>query len=369
VGTTDPTPTAGEFEVLARLRARLAGDAGEPALVKPAAGEVFSGDDTAVLVPPAGRLLLAIDLVVEGVHIDLALGSAADAGWKAISVNVSDIAAMGGRPLHVVAGVSASAAVDLDEVTDGMLEACAAYGLALVGGDLTSGERLVLSVAITGTCDDRDPVLRNGARPGDVIWVTGPLGASAAGLQLLRRPGKSAPAGAAAAGAGASAAGAAAAAGARAAAAGPAGAEVGGHGWAAAGPGDLVRAYRRPVARVLEGITAAASGATAMIDVSDGLSQDLDHIATQSGVGIRLTSVPVAEGASLDQALGGGEDYELVFTAPEEAPVIEAFDAGGLLAPRRIGRCTTDAAERSIGGRPLPVSGWEHSFRSARTDQ
>jgi len=172
-------PSAGEFEVLARLRARLAGrtaasplgpavpsspgEPGEPGLMAPVPGEVFSGDDTAVLIPPPGRLLLAIDLVVEGVHIDLALGSLADAGWKAISVNVSDIAAMGGRPLHVVAGLSAPPTTDLDEVIDGMIAACAAYGVAVVGGDLTSGDRLVLSVAITGTCDDRDPVLRTGA--------------------------------------------------------------------------------------------------------------------------------------------------------------------------------------------------------------
>jgi thiamine-monophosphate kinase len=287
------------------------------------AGEVFSGDDAAVLIPPPGRLLLAIDLVVEGVHFDLSIGSLADAGWKAIAVNVSDIAAMGGRPLHVVAGVSAPPETDLDEVTDGMLEACAAYRLALVGGDLTSGDRLVLSVAITGTCDGRDPVLRTGARPGDAIWVTGSLGASAAGLELLRDGG---------------------------------GAE----------PSELVRAYRRPAARLHEGSVAAASGATAMIDVSDGLSQDLDHIATESGVGIRLTSVPIVAGATLEQALGGGEDYELVFTAPEGAEVIEAFKAGGLEAPILIGTCSDDAGERSFEGGPLEVTGWEHSFRRIR---
>jgi thiamine-monophosphate kinase len=319
---------AGEFEILARIRGRLAGGSARAGLVEPSAGEVFSGDDTAVLVPPAGRLLLAIDLVVEGVHFDLSIGSLADAGWKAISVNASDVAAMGGRPLHVVAGVSAPPATNLDEVTDGMLEACAAYGLALVGGDLTSGERLVLAVAITGTCDGRDAVLRTGARPGDVIWVTGPLGASAAGLELLR--------------------------GAR--AAGDAGAK-------------LAQAYRRPLARVREGVVAATSGATAMIDVSDGLSQDLGHIAAESGVGLRLTSVPVAEGASLEQALGGGEDYELVFTAQEGARVSESFEAAGLAAPTQIGRCTGEAQERSLEGRPLSLSGWEHSFRRIQTDR
>jgi len=204
----------------------------------------------------------------------------------------------------------------------------------------------VLSVAITGTCDDRDPVLRSGARPADVIWVTGALGASAAGLELLRRA-RAAERGEATGAAGRVEAG---------AAVGP-------------GPGELVKAYRRPVARVREGCVAATAGATAMIDISDGLAQDLGHIAAESGVGIRLTSVPVAEGASLQQALGGGEDYELVFTAPEAAGVIEAFEAAGLAAPIRIGSCSGDARERSFEGRPLLVSGWEHSFRSTRTDR
>lgn len=339
-------PAAGELEVLERLRRRLAGRHAEPGSMKPSAGEVFSGDDAAVLIPPAGPLLLAIDLVVEGVHFDLSLGSLADAGWKAIAVNVSDIAAMGGRPLHVVAGVSAPPETDLDEVTDGLLEACDAYGVALVGGDLTSGDRLVLSVAITGTCDGRNAVLRSGARPGDVIWVTGMLGASAAGLELLR--------GAAGAVAGSDASGAGGA------------DEDAPPGSAGGTPSELVRAYRRPAARVREGSAAAASSATAMIDVSDGLSQDLDHIATESRVGIRLTSVPIVTGATLEQALGGGEDYELVFTAPEDADVVEAFKTAGLEAPIRIGACSEDATERLLGGEALRVSGWEHSFRRTR---
>jgi len=330
------TGQGGEFEVIARIQRRLAvpgGDGRE--LPQPGPGEVYSGDDAAVLGVLGGtRFLLAIDLIVEGVHVDLGLGSLADAGWKAISVNASDIAAMGGRPLHAVAGVSAPADTDLDAVTDGMAEACLSEGIALVGGDLAGGERLVISVAITGTCDGREPVLRSGARAGDVIWVSGPLGASAAGLELLqarRRPG------------------------------GPACAEaIGG----TAGELRLIGAYRRPVARVQEGVAAAVAGATAMIDVSDGLSKDLDHIATQSGVGLRLSSVPVAEGATLEQALGGGEDYELAFTAPEQAPVLESFEAAALAPPVRIGLCSDDPAERSLAGRRLEIRGWEHSFRA-----
>jgi thiamine-monophosphate kinase len=319
----------GEFEVIARIQQRLRGEgAGGAALRGPAAGEVFSGDDAAVVsVGPPGRLLLAIDLVVQGVHVDLQLASLADMGWKAISVNASDIAAMGGRPLHVVAGVAAPPSTDLDAITEGMAEACGAYGIALVGGDLTGGRDVVISVAITGTCDDRQPVLRSGARAGDLIWVTGPLGASAAGLRLLQRPG------------------------------GLAGGDEG----AAA----CVAAYRRPVARIAEGMAAATAGATAMIDVSDGLSRDLDHIARQSGVGVRLESVPVFDGATPSDALGGGEDYELVFTAPADAAVAAVFLAAGLGAPVRIGTCSDDAEERSLAGEPLVLTGWEHRFGGA----
>jgi thiamine-monophosphate kinase len=321
------TVPGGEFEAIARIQRRL-GLAGRDGrgLPQPAPGEVFSGDDAAVLArPPGKRLLLAIDLVVEGVHVDLALGSLADAGWKAISVNASDIAAMGGRPLHAVAGVSAPADTDIDAVADGMVEACTAQGIALVGGDLSGGDRLVISVAITGTCDDRSPVLRSGARADDVIWLSGPLGASAAGLQLLRSRGGAA--------------------------------ETDDEGERL-----LIQAYRRPIARLREGVAAAAAGATAMIDISDGLSKDLDHIAVQSGVGFRLSSVPVAEKASLEQALGGGEDYELAFTAPPGAPVLDAFEVAGLAPPFRIGVCSSDAAERSLEGRQLEIRGWEHSF-------
>ena len=326
-----PAFPSSEFDVIARIRQRLAtSHEGRADLPGPHEGEVFSGDDAAVLaVPSPGQLLLSIDLLVEGVHLDLSLGSPADAGWKAIAVNASDIAAMGGRPLHVVAGITAPPGTDLDAISEGMVEACSSYGIALVGGDLSTGGSVVLAVAITGTCDGRAPVLRSGAKAGDVIWVTGPLGASAAGLEHLRCRGAACP-----------------------------------HEPGAAGPAleHLVRAYRRPLARVREGRAAATAGATAMIDVSDGLSKELDHIGSDSGVGIRLHYVPAAKGASLAQALGGGEDYELVFTAPEGAPVPEAFATAGLRPPERIGICSSVADERLLDGRLFPVTGWEHSF-------
>ncbi len=234
-------------------------------------------------------------MLVEGVHVDLDRDPPADAGWKAVVANVSDIAAMGGRPLHLVAAVVVPEdAGVLDEVGRGLAEAAAAHDCRLVGGDLSTGPALVVAVAVTGTVDPPgSPVLRSGARPGDTIWVTGPLGRAAAA------------------------------------------------GWA-----------ERPQARVAEGTAARLAGATAMIDVSDGLGADLGHLAGASGVGVALTHVPVAPGATLDQALGGGEDFELVYTLPP-----------GASGPgERIGRCTGDPGERRLGDGDLPPVGWEHRW-------
>ncbi|MGH9297294.1 MAG: thiamine-phosphate kinase, partial [Acidimicrobiales bacterium] len=252
----------GEFAYLGRLREALGGSAPP--------GDIYLGDDAAVVTAPEGRLLFATDIVVEGVHFDLAIGSPSDAGWKAIVGNVSDIAAMGGRPTHAVAAVAAPPGCDLDQVFSGMREATREYGVALVGGDLSSSDRLVISVAIIGGTGDVEPVTRSGARPGDELWCTGALGASAAGLAaLLARPG-------------------------------PLAYE---EAWSEAQSelAHLIRSYRRPRARPAEGALAASAGARAMIDVSAGLSQDVSHMAEVSGVGIELDEVPVASGATLTQ--------------------------------------------------------------------
>jgi thiamine-monophosphate kinase len=265
-----------EFALIGRLRERFAD----------------IGDDAAIVDAPDGPLLLAADAVVAGVHTppDLPLE---DVGWKAVVVNVSDIAAMGGRPLHLLVTVAAPPGTDLDRLFDGVAEASKAYLCPVVGGDLTAADSLVVTVAVTGTVDGT-PVRRSGASPGEAIFVTGPLGAAAAS------------------------------------------------GWT-----------RRPLARVTEGIDARGAGATAMIDVSDGLVADLGHVADESAVGFALDEIPVAPGATLDQALTGGEDYELVFTAP----------VARLPVGFRIGVCTADPSERTLAGQALPVGGgWEHRF-------
>ncbi len=264
-------------------------------------GEVWIGDDAAVLHPPVGPLLLAADALVEGLHWDPALTGVDDAGWKALAVNVSDVAAMGGRPLHcvVTVAVPAGRAGDLDRLYDGLEAAAKALECPIVGGDLTGGPALVVTVAVTGTVDG-EPVLRSGARPGDLLFVSGPLGGASAALRE-RRPGG------------------------------------------------------RVVPRVAEGGAARRGGATAMLDLSDGLLIDLRRLAEASGVGVVVDDVPVAEGATVEDALGGGDDYELLFAAPSAPP----FGSG---APIPIGRCTADPAERRLGGGPLPEGGWEHDW-------
>lgn len=306
----------GEFATIAAISSLLPGPE-DP-------GETWLGDDAAVVRSGTGWLLLAADTAVAGVHADLTLTGLADLGWKAVAASVSDIAAMGGDPGHCLVTVSAPAGTDVVELYRGVAAAAARFGCPVVGGDLTGGPELVVTVAVTGTCTNR-PVLRSGARPGDRIWVTGPLGAAAAGLRVLRE-------------------------GARVGPSGPAG-----RGGLAA---TLAAAHARPVALIDHGRAARRAGATAMIDVSDGLSADLGHIATASGVGVRLDDVPVHPGSTLEEALGGGEDYVLVFCAPADADPVLAF--GGLDTPIMVGRCTDDPDERTLSGRPLPAAGWEH---------
>lgn len=261
----------GEFDAIERIR-RL--------LPSPPPDEVWSGDDAAVV---GDSLLLAIDAVAEGSHFTAGT-PLEDVGWKAVVANVSDIAAMGGRPTFLLAAVVGPPGTDLDALTTGMADAARTYDCDLVGGDLANGATLVVTVAITGTLDG-PPVLRSGARPGDHLYVTGPLGAAAASA------------------------------------------------W-----------KTRPEARVAEGAAARDAGATAMIDVSDGLIADLNHVADASQVGYVLDHVPVADGATEEQALHGGEDYELLYAGPPGLPGI------------RIGTCTDDPTQRR------PSKGWEHRF-------
>lgn len=304
-----------EFRLIEGLRRRL------PAI----------GDDAAVVPGPAGSLLLTADAAVAGVHADLGLVGLDDLGWKALAAAVSDVAAMGGRPGYALVTVSGPLGnVDLELLYDGLVAAGGACGCAIVGGDLTASPNLVVSVAVIGDGDEaafdgRPPVLRSGAAPGDILFVTGALGAAAAGLVALQA------------------------------------------GRVGEAP-DLEQAHRRPRPRLAEGAAARRLGATAMIDLSDGLAADVCHLADASGVGVVIEHVPVAVGVArmVDNpeatALGGGEDYELLFSAPDPEKVEDGFSLSGLAAPLRVGRCTAETSERRLRDAPLPALGWEHAW-------
>ena len=297
-------------------------------------GEVWIGDDAALVRCPPGGLLLAVDAVVAGVHADLSLVSLADLGWKAHTVAVSDIAAMGGEPGHALVALCVPPGTEVDQVVGGLAAAAARWGCPVVGGDLSEADQLVAAVTVTGTIDEGGPpaLTRTGAAAGDRLFVTGPLGGSAAGLRLLS---------------------------ARAAEGPGLGGLAESEGWSALEEA-LVAAHRRPEARLAEGREARRAGASAAMDISDGLGVDLDRLARASGVGVRLWDVPVRPGATLEEALGGGEDYELVLASPDPDRLVAAFAAAGLRPPLVVGECTADPGERTLAGRPLARSGWEH---------
>ena len=287
-------------------------------------GETWVGDDTAIVRVAAGEVLFATDVVVDGVHVDLSLVGVDDMGWKALAVNVSDVAAMGGVPLRAVAAIAAAKDADLRLMYEGLRAASDAFSCPIVGGDLSRSQTSMVSVAILGVMDSGyAPVKRSGASAGDVLFATGPLGSAAAGLSVLRSGLEDKP--------------------------------------------DAIRerladAYRRPLPRIENGRAAALGGASAMVDVSDGLCADLYHLAEASGVGFSLDHVPVADGCTLAEALSGGEDYELVFSAPDPKAVENSFAVRGVSAPIRIGTCVEDPEARMLDGEPVPLLGWEHEW-------
>ena len=286
-------------------------------LVGPPVGdEVWIGDDAAVLGRPTGRLLFATDLATEGVHFDRRQGTLADVGWRVLVQNLSDIAAMGGRPRAAVVAVAGAELDELERIYEGLLEASRRFECPVVGGDLSDGAVLNLSVAILGETAGVAPVLRSGAGPGETVYVTNPLGAAAAGLRELRAdPSASSP---------------------------------------------CVQAFLRPEPRLAAGAAAAAAGARAMIDVSDGFGIDLHRLADASGVGVALDELPVAPGASREEALGGGEDYELIFTVPDPGRLAAVFAARDLSPPLRVGTTTADPTAFCLRGAKLDPAGYEH---------
>jgi thiamine-monophosphate kinase len=293
------------------------------------------GDDAAVVGAPDGRVVVSLDVLVEGRHFRRDWSSGEDVGRRAAVQNLADIAAMGARPTSVVVGLVAPADLPVDWVTGfarGLAAACAPHGVGVVGGDLSGGDSVMVSVAVHGDLGGRAPVRRSGARAGDVVAHAGVRGRSAAGLALLT-----------------------------------------------AGGGDaapeLVTAYLRPQSPLAAGPAAAAAGATAMLDVSDGLLRDAGRIARASGVVLELDPVAVAfrddvaavRGAA--QLLGvdpegwvltGGEDHGLLATFPAGVEVPAPFRVVG-----RVVAAGDDGPGVLVGGQaPRTTSpGWDHFAR------
>ena len=262
------------------------------------------GDDAAALrLSPASVLLATTDMLLEDVHFDLSLTDFYSLGWKSAAVNMSDIAAMGGVPRFCLVSLGIPSSVTVERITEfyrGFHALTGAHKAVLVGGDTClSRKGLVISITMLGEIEKTALITRSGARPGDRVFVTGPLGDSAAGLEILKKRGRGQ------------------------------GSRVKGQG-AKAGEGEkkLVQKHLRPMPRVAAGRKLALSGcASAMIDISDGLSSDLAHICEQSRVGAEIypDAIPFSRDIlreagklrkpPLEYALSGGEDYELLFTA------------------------------------------------------
>ena len=284
-------------------------------------GETWFGDDAAVLTaPPVGLDVLSCsDSAVAGVHADLAHLTLADLGWRAVAATLSDIAAMGGRPWRMVVSVSTPPNRAATEIMEGAVAAAAAFGCPIVGGDLTSSPEAVVSVAALGLVPVRSAVLRSGASEGDVLFVTGPVGGSAAGLRTLRAGDGDSPIGA-----------------------------------------PLIESHCRPRPLFAEGEAARRGGATAMIDISDGLSLDAVRLGVASGLGVALDTVPIAEGATEAEALGGGEDYELLIAVKDPDRLVAMYGECGLTAPLHIGRLTKGAGDLVLRGERIEAQGWVH---------
>lgn len=330
----------GELEILRAIRRRTAG------LGSAAAVKLGIGDDCALLRPRAGEdLAVTTDLSLAGRHFRLEWHPAESVGHRTLARGLSDLAAMGARPLaaflsmgvplELTRGGGRGGASWLDRFLDGFLALAKAHTTPLAGGDLAESPLAAADIVLIGAVRRGRALLRSGARVGDVIYVTGALGGAAAGLARLEKL----------------------AAGARSRKSLRIPAEV----------ESQMKAHLYPQPRLAQGQWLARRRmASAGMDISDGLSTDLAHLCEESGVAaeIRAADLPVHAGADLEQALHGGEDYELLFTAPAAARVPSSIEGVavtpiGRMVRRRKGRPRI-ALLRDGGAEPLEPRGWEH---------
>jgi thiamine-monophosphate kinase len=280
------------------------------------------GDDAAVVAAPDARVVASTDLLVEGRHFRRAWSEPADVGHRAAAANMADIAAMGAVPTALLVGLALPADLPtawVTALTDGLHEECLSTGAVVVGGDVVRSDTLVISVTALGSLEGRAAVTRAGAQQGDLVAVAGRLGWAAAGLAVLSRGFRS--------------------------------------------PRVLVDAHRRPAPPYSEGPRAAALGATAMTDVSDGLVADLGHLAAASGIAVEISSdafhVPqefqdtarALNADPLQWLLAGGEDHALVATFPPDVDLPMAWSV--------IGRVVEGAGVLVDGAPYAGPGGWQ----------
>jgi thiamine-monophosphate kinase len=326
-----------EVQLVQAIRKVLSGEA--PGVI------VAVGDDAAVVEPGGHQGILTTDMLVDGVHFDLEATSPHDLGHKAVVVNVSDVAAMGGTPRYGLATIGIPPHIEaawVMELYGGMREAADEHGMALVGGDTSRSDLAVVAATVYGEVASGQAVTRSGARPGDVLAVTGTIGGSAGGLRVGRARADEQK-------------------------------DLLSTEWGR----ELLSRHERPVARIGEGRALAEAGATAMIDLSDGLSLDLARVCQESGVGarVRVPDLPVTPGLielseatgvdPHDLALHGGEDYELLAALPPDAVgearrrIVERFgtrltEIGEIIEDRQV------VAIRGQREEPLEPKGWDH---------
>jgi thiamine-monophosphate kinase len=320
MSSTQTLGQIGESATLARIFPRL--PAASAALIGP-------GDDAAVLTAADGRFVVTTDMMIHGPDFRLAWSSAHDLGWKAAASNLADVAAMGAVPTGLVVALAApadTAVTFLEQFADGLRDGCAAMapGCGVVGGDLSVSSTLTIAVTAFGTLEGRAPVLRSGAQVGDVVAVSGLLGAAAAGLRWLFSDAIR-------------------------------GGEIPDAGLATALriQRPEVGAQLAPRPPIADGRLAAIAGATAMIDLSDGLALDARRIATASGVALDLSLALVGS----REALVGGEDHSLLATFPPSVALPGGFRAIGTVV---------DGVGLLVDGQPFearggwdPYEGWD----------
>lgn len=321
MSNSETIASLGENESLKRTISRL--NIASSAIVGP-------GDDSAVLSAPDGKFVVTTDTMVEGHDFKLNWSSGYDLGFKAVASNIADVAAMGAVPTSLVVAMVVPAATKihwLESFADGLRDACEqlAPGCGVVGGDLASGPQVVISVAAHGSLEGREPILRSGAKVGDIVAVAGTLGRAACGLALLFSENSD----------------------------------------AINAYDDFVNVQKRPQPPISAGIQAALAGATAMLDVSDGLAKDAGRIAKASGVTIQIDPLMLqgyeamveepARAIDADEkqwVLTGGEDHALLATFAADAQIPRAFKPIGVVLPK-------GAVSVMLGAQPLPEQGWD----------